>query len=679
MTNGSSKINSKRNLRETDRKAILAYNRACAASDPIQRIELFTEALRFNDNFFEARYNLALVLFQLKSPLAVKELERTLVVIKRRADNKDLHEEVARTYLTACFSLSAKTFSSVNLALLPKGKSQARCLAVFAAGLYWGDKYFHFLSPELVDTLSSEFELTAMQLVLDAKIVLELKQRNWIKEHLDSLNGLFMKFPVSASRFLRRNLFRKRALEIIEPFATLPGANFYQVSEYLHAAIDILPFDACEDILARLGEVCDREAKSIADQSLFTSLCFWYQQQDVDDLRVWSLLREKDAIIPKISETTTNSESTLLKNASIQSIGFLSSDFRRHSVAYFMLELVRWLVRSGYRVVLFHGIPDTDCITDLFRSSGAQLLECAELDGDEAVSKIQGFNLDCVIDLNGWTPGTALHLFRNRLATIQGLYLGWGVTSGYQGVDFKVTDDWVDPPGNHSEFYTEALLRLGSCFLNYSPIDLKKAPRRSRVLDKNNVRFCSTNHPRKFNSLILELWGQLLGRIPGATLTLKHNDFKDVRVIKRMKAYLLNGGCSEEQLRFIPRIEGGSHLDFYDEFDFLLDTFPYTGTTTTMEALWSGCPVLTIEGDVHRARVTSSILRELDLGQCIFTPSSFVGGVIDLLNDFDGKIFMDHAELQAAIKASPLGDVEKFGPNFIKVLNEFFIKKVSVD
>lgn len=662
-------------LSQSHRRAIELYNKGCVSVDVDTRIDCFKQAIKLNSEFIEAHYNLGLNYFEQKNDFAIERLETCLILIKRRNYGDSLHEQVAQTYLTACLTISKEPWDTVKLSLLPKRVSNdSRLLGNLLVGLHSSET--DLLSDQLAVGLAGNFRFNTVQLVLDIKRVLNRKALEWVRTNFELLEHLFDKYPVSSSRFLRRNLLRLESAELMAKVCARSDPSIYALVEYFHASIDLFPFEKCEEILARLTDRSVKGGFRLSDRSLFTSLSFWYQQQDLDDRRVWDLVRQKNGSIPLAGREAPNS---IPANPEIKSIGFMSSDFRRHSVSYFTLELVRWLVANQFKVVLFHGSTESDEVTELFKQAGVVFVDGSDMDGDEAVQEIQQHDLDCIIDLNGWTSGTALHLFRNRLAKIQGTYLGYGVSTGYEGVEFRITDQFSDPGSGPAPFYSEELLRMESCFLNYSPIDLDKAPRSLRKLDKDAVKFCSTNHPRKFNSLILELWGQLLGRIPGATLTLKHNDFKDVHVIKRMKAYLLNGGCSEEQLRFIPRIEGGSHLDFYDEFDFLLDTFPYTGTTTTMEALWSGCPVLTIEGDVHRARVTSSILRELDLGQCIFTSSSFVGGVIDLLNDFDGKIFMDHAELQAAIKASPLGDVEKFGPNFIKVLNEFFIKKVSVD
>ena len=656
-------------LTQSELKSIEYYNKACECSEIASRVKLLKNCLRLNSEFPEARYNLALCYLEIKSKEAVPELEKTLVILKRKQVSRDLWEGISRTYVTACLTVLTDGYGQIQLNLLPKDESLAKAVASLALGFYGPEKNSSLLNQELADQFTDRFDFTSVQLVLDINRLLGEAGSLWIEKYCEQLLGFFYKYPVSASRFLRRNLYRTKALQVIETVARSEQASLYQIIEYFHAAIDILPFEECEKILDRLVVAYQKFGGSLADQSVFTSLSFWYQQQDTDDRRVWDLVREKNRQIPKVP---TNGNSRRQWSTPIKSIGFMSSDFRRHSVSYFILPLIRWLHAKGYEVVLFHGSSKKDDVTELFAKSGAKFIDCNGLGGGEAVSTIQSFDLDCVIDLNGWTSGTALHLLRNRLARIQGTYLGYGVSSGYDGVDFRITDSYVDPSSDSSSFYSEELLHLDSCFLNYSPLDLEVKKRTRKEFDIRKVAFCSTNHPRKFNAFLLNTWGKLLKALPGSSLTLKHNDFRDHHVVVRMKKYLIEGGAQDSQLIFIPRIEGRSHLDFYHDFDYLLDTFPYTGTTTTLESLWAGCPVLTMRGSVHRARVSASILSRLGLDHLIFEPIDFVSGVTDLLQVRHTSGIEPKVEFRELIASTPLGDIEHFGPEFIRVLNQYY-------
>ena len=49
----------------------------------------------------------------------------------------------------------------------------------------------------------------------------------------------------------------------------------------------------------------------------------------------------------------------------------------------------------------------------------------------------------------------------------------------------------------------------------------------------------------------------------------------------------------------------------------LLDTFFYNGHTTTIEALWSGLPVITLEGNSFASRVSASILKSIGFEELV--------------------------------------------------------------
>jgi len=659
-------------IKQNELTSIAYYNKACQCSEVGSKIWLLRNCLRLNSDFLEARYNLALCHLENRSEDAVPELEKTLVLLKRKQIGRNVHENISRTYVTACLTVLTDGYEKIQLGLLPKGQSDARAVASLVLGLYGSEKNRPLLNKKLAHQFTDLFDFTSVQLVLDINKLLDKAGRIWIEQHYEQLVGFFSRYPVSGSRFLRRNLYRNKALQIIERVGGSEQASLYQLIEYFHVAIDILPFEECEEILDRLVVASQRFGGSLADQSIFTSLSFWYQQQDVNDHRVWELAREKNSRIPKGPLGQLGPNQGRQWSTPVTSIGFMSSDFRRHSISYFILPLIRWLTAADYSVVLFHGSSKKDDVTNQFQNSGVKFIDCHSLAGEEIVSMIQSFDLDCLIDLNGWTSGTALHLLRNRLARIQGTYLGYPVSTGYDGLDFRITDSYVDPPSDSSSFYSEELLRLDCCFLNYSPLDLEVKKRARKDFDIGKVAFCSTNHPRKFNGFLLKTWGQLLKALPGSTLTLKHKDFKDQHVISRMKKYLIEGGAQDSQLSFIPRIEGRSHLDFYHEFDYLLDTFPYTGTTTTLESLWAGCPVLTMKGGVHRARVSASILSRLELNHLIFEPADFVTGVTDLLKIRHESGTVPEVEFQKLITSTPLGDTVQFGKEFMRVLNQYY-------
>jgi predicted O-linked N-acetylglucosamine transferase (SPINDLY family) len=95
---------------------------------------------------------------------------------------------------------------------------------------------------------------------------------------------------------------------------------------------------------------------------------------------------------------------------------------------------------------------------------------------------------------------------------------------------------------------------------------------------------------------------------------------------------------------WIPTI--GQHLEFYQGIDVALDTTPYTGTTTTCEALWMGVPVVTLLGDRHCARVSASLLAAAGFPEWVAdSPETYVRIAADL-----GRRAAQRAELRVSLR-----------------------------
>jgi protein O-GlcNAc transferase len=112
------------------------------------------------------------------------------------------------------------------------------------------------------------------------------------------------------------------------------------------------------------------------------------------------------------------------------------------------------------------------------------------------------------------------------------------------------------------------------------------------------------------------------------------------------------------------------HMEAYEEADVALDTFPYNGTTTTLDALWMGVPVITFAGDRHASRVGLSILSTIGLTEGIAkTPDQYVAAAVELVSDID-KLDLLHRSLGERLQSSPLMD----GRGFAADLEDAYLK-----
>ncbi|MFP6749405.1 MAG: hypothetical protein VCD66_17640, partial [Alphaproteobacteria bacterium] len=150
-------------------------------------------------------------------------------------------------------------------------------------------------------------------------------------------------------------------------------------------------------------------------------------------------------------------------------IGYISPDFRQHSVATAFKDLIARHDRSGFE---WHGYAigggGRDRMTDYFRERFDHFTDLAELDLAAAARRVHGDDLDLLVDLSGFTRHSALDLLALRPAPVQAHYLGYGATLGAACVQYLVTDAVHTPP-ELARHCSEALVYLPDSFMATSP------------------------------------------------------------------------------------------------------------------------------------------------------------------------------------------------------------------
>jgi predicted O-linked N-acetylglucosamine transferase (SPINDLY family) len=289
-------------------------------------------------------------------------------------------------------------------------------------------------------------------------------------------------------------------------------------------------------------------------------------------------------------------------------IGFVSPDFRRHSVAYFASTIIASLDREAFEVHALSDVTHQDAMTAAIRADADRWHDIAGHDDDAVLKLIDREQLDVLVDLTGHTGGNRLAMFERRAAPVQLTWLGYPGTTGLTSVDYRLVDAITDPPGSEAHG-TEALFRLAPIFLCYSPPEEAPPVAAPGNLERGTVMFGSFNNVAKVSPTTVALWAAILHRVPAARLLLKSRWFADPEMCSLMARRFHSHGIPAERLDLRPHAQSlTEHLAIYGSVDIGLDTFPYNGTTTTFEALWMGVPVFTWSGDRHAARVGASIM-----------------------------------------------------------------------
>jgi len=298
-------------------------------------------------------------------------------------------------------------------------------------------------------------------------------------------------------------------------------------------------------------------------------------------------------------------------------IGYLSSDFCHHSVAFFIEGVLKYHDAEQFHISCYSNLLKADAKTVAIRSLVDSWCEIGSMSDDEVADRIFDDGVDILIDLSGHTGHHRLGVFARKPAPIQMTYLGYPATTGMQAMDYRISDHFADPVGS-DHYHSEAVLRLSRCFIAFTPYLYAPEVSALPVDEAGFIRFVSFNHLLKIGPDVIRLWARVLQAVPNSRLMVKHFSFTDEGVRERFIQRFIEQGISSDRIEvFAWAKKPEEHLKFYQRADIALDSFPYNGTTTTCESLWMGVPVVTLQGYLHAGRVGTSLMHSVDLDDLI--------------------------------------------------------------
>lgn len=354
-------------------------------------------------------------------------------------------------------------------------------------------------------------------------------------------------------------------------------------------------------------------------------------------------------------------------------IGFVSSDLRVHSVAFFVEPLLQHLDGTGFELVAYSSSVGVDEVTARLRALFGQWRDVVHLPDDDLARLVQDDEIDILIDLNGHSDGNRLPVFARKPAPIQVTWLGYPNTSGLQGMDFRIVDAITDPPGVTDALCSEKLWRLPECFVCYRPAADSPSVSAGPFARTGRITFGTMNNLNKMSPLVASLWARIIDGVPESTLLLKTRGLPDPGLEDAVLRRLQQHGLPRERVRLLNRADSVTgHLARYAEIDVALDTFPYCGTTTTCDALWMGVPVVTLAGDTHVSRVGASLLCAVGLSDLVATDAvQYVERALALATDHPRRAAL-RGSLRSRMAASPLTDGPGFTRRFEAALREMW-------
>ena len=350
-------------------------------------------------------------------------------------------------------------------------------------------------------------------------------------------------------------------------------------------------------------------------------------------------------------------------------VGYVSGDFLRHSVSFFVGPLLEHHDKSRFDVVCYHNNTRSDHVTERLKSHGHRWVECAHLSDEGLARRIAADGIDILIDLAGPTAQSRILMFALAPAPVQIAYLGYPTATGVPSIDFRITDSVIDP-GDMPALASEIPLRLARTMFCYRPDDAPAlAPPPAQR--KGFITFGSFNNAAKISDHTLDLWAGAMHAVPDSRLLLKAATMAQPSLRLDIERSMAERGIKSERLTMQSRAaDDMSHLALYNEVDIGLDTFPYNGATTTCEALWMGVPVVSRSGRTHTSRMGASLLGAIGRQDCVAqTDAEFVARAATLASSLD-TLANWRATARDVLAASPLMAHAAFTREFEDLLDK---------
>ena len=293
-------------------------------------------------------------------------------------------------------------------------------------------------------------------------------------------------------------------------------------------------------------------------------------------------------------------------------VGYVSGDLhRQHPVNIFMLPILSRHDHERFEVFIYQTGTLIDEYTRQARRCADQWREVAHLDDHTLRMIIIDDRIDVLIDLAGHTATHRLGVFATRVAPVQVSYLGYPHSTGLPCIDWLIGDEVVAPP-EHGHLFTEQVARVSGSVFCWAPNDDYPLPPDEPMQRHCSVVFASFNNLLKVSDSTIRVWTRILRESPGSKLMLKSAVLVDDDIKALTRQRFADAGGNVECLILRGPTELSQMMNEYLEVDIALDPFPYNGGTTSLQALWMGCPLVVMQGHNFVSRMGASFLTYLD-------------------------------------------------------------------
>ena len=361
-------------------------------------------------------------------------------------------------------------------------------------------------------------------------------------------------------------------------------------------------------------------------------------------------------------------------------IGLVSPDFWSHPVGYFVEGLIASAAaRAADWVVYSHRDPQPDDLTERLRGHATGWHDVRSWSDEQLAGQVRADGVDVLVDLSGHGTDSRITALTSRPAPFQLSWLGYHGTTGLPYVDAVIADP-VCVPEEEAQFVTEHVLRLPHTRFAYTPQPgvppVAPSPARSR----GAVTFGCFHSGVKIGPQVVAAWSEVAAALPQArwVIAVVTQDPSDSDR-DRMRRRFAEAGFAPEHLELRGVRPMPDYLAGYADVDLVLDTFPFTGGTTTAEALWMGVPTLTLSSPGMVGRQGEQILTAAGLPQWVtHSVEEYVARAVDAGRSAPTVAWTaERATMRERVRETPLFDTERFGRDWMAAVRAAWRERVG--
>ncbi len=347
-------------------------------------------------------------------------------------------------------------------------------------------------------------------------------------------------------------------------------------------------------------------------------------------------------------------------------VGMLSGDLRNHPVGYFLESLLANLDPDRIELIAYPTVTQVDALTVRIKPHFAAWKPLFNLSDADAAGLIHADGVHILLDLSGHTGHNRLPVFAWKPAPVQAGWLGYFATTGVEEVDYVLADAVSVTDAQRGQF-TEKVWQLDT-LICLTPPDVGLPVATPPAMKSGFITFGSFQRLDKIGDTVLSSWANILSALPSARLRLQCQQLGNLAVKQQFMQRLQQFDIDPSHVAMHGAMSREAYLSVHSEVDILLDTFPYTGATTTCEALWMGVPTLTLAGGTFLARVGASVLSSAGLEEWIaINEQEYIAKAVALAGDIP-RLAALRAGLREKVLASPIFDAPRFARNLESAL-----------